>query len=496
MASAPFPPQRLASLGRQVRRGPLAGLLLAAIAFLASPALGAESAAEALVRQGRIEEGIQAAAEQAVLRPDDMDAHELYIDLLLNIGYVGQARATYAKRVQLNPLDANAHYLLGRATVDARAAKDAFEKALRIDPAHARSHMGMGAVHLALNNASESESAYGRATSMDPSLVEAWMGRIRARLAAGDLSGAVERCEEGLKAIPNDPNITYSLVTLDPTRAPSLLPAAIAATPDDAPLREALAIHLLASGQTDEALEMARTALVIDSTRMEAQLVAWTAAELAEGRIDRPTATALQQARQSQDLPGLDAVVAKAPRSVLAHLGRAQARKESGANGVLDDLKQAYRLDATHSEACAAYGKALLQSGKAAEAVEPLACAANVRPWDVHLQIALAQAEVGSGLAAQGMPRLHALAEARPTDVVVVGAYAQILVDSGQADKAYNLVKRAMARVPDPRLGAAFVMVAVAAGHRAEAADFLEDLANQAGNDALKQRAQALRAGN
>lgn len=94
------------------------------------------------------------------------------------------------------------------------------------------------------------------------------------------------------------------------------------------------------------------------------------------------------------------------------------------------------------------------------------------------------------------MPRLHALAEARPTDVVVVGAYAQILVDSGQADKAYNLVKRAMARVPDPRLGAAFVMVAVAAGHRAEAADFLEDLANQAGNDALKQRAQALRAGN
>ena len=40
----------------------------------------------ALIRQGRIEEGIQAAAEQAVLKPNDLDAHELYIDLLLNAG--------------------------------------------------------------------------------------------------------------------------------------------------------------------------------------------------------------------------------------------------------------------------------------------------------------------------------------------------------------------------------------------------------------------------
>ena len=72
-----------------------------------------------------MEEGIQAAAEQAVLKPNDLDAHELYIDLLLNAGFQEQARRTYSQRVQLNPLDANAHYLLGRATVDARAARSA-----------------------------------------------------------------------------------------------------------------------------------------------------------------------------------------------------------------------------------------------------------------------------------------------------------------------------------------------------------------------------------
>jgi predicted Zn-dependent protease len=113
----------------------------------------------------------------------------------------------------------------------------------------------------------------------------------------------------------------------------------------------------------------------------------------------------------------------------------------------------------------------------------------------VPLQVALAQAEVKGGRAAQGVPRLHDLAESRPADVVVIGAYAQVLVDTGQADKAYNLVKRSMARVPDPRLAAAFVMVSVAAGHREEAATFLESLAAQSGSESLRQKAAALRAG-
>jgi len=495
IALGPFPPTAL-GLRKWLRQARLALAIggMGALAF-AADARGAETAAETLVRQGRIEEGIQAAAEQAVLKPNDLDAHELYIDLLLNTGFVDQARATYAKRVQLNPLDANAHYLLGRATVDARSARAAYEKALRIDPAHARSHMGMGAVYTALSNPSEAEAAYGRAVSMAPHLVEAWMGRIRARLGAEDLAGAIQRAEEGLAAVPNDPSLTYTLVTFDPNRSAALLPQAIAATPDDAPLREAWAAHLLASGQNDEALEAARAALAIDPTREEAQLVAWTADELATGRLDRGTATQLQGARQQRDLAALDAVVAKAPTSVLAHLARANAREAKGVDGVLADLEKAHTLDPTHPDACAAYGKALLVAGRGADALSPLSCAAARREWDVPLLIALAQAEVSGGEAAVGVPRLHALAESRPTDVVVIGAYAQALVDTGQAEKAYNLVKRTMARVPDPRLAAAFVMVSVAAGHREEAASFLESLAAQSGSDALRQKAAALRAG-
>ena len=68
-------------------------------------------------------------------------------------------------------------------------------------------------------------------------------------------------------------------------------------------------------------------------------------------------------------------------------------------------------------------------------------------------------------------------------------------MDTGQAESAYNLLKRSMGKVPDPRLGAAFVIVAVEAGHREEAANFLDALAVQSGSDALKQRAAALRAG-
>lgn len=452
--------------------------------------------AEGLARQGRIDEALAAAAEQAQQLPGDMEIQELYIDLLLNTGMAAQAEQRFTQRVQSNPLDADSHYLLGRATIDAREARTAYERALKLKPDHARAHMGIAAVHTALGAIADADIAYARATAMDPSLIEAWVGLVRSRVAAADMAGAKVIVQQGLAANPHEPQLTYTLVTLDPTTAATVLPAAMKATPSDAPLRSAWASHLLATGASEEALAAARGALALDPSSAEAARVAFVADELVQGRLTRESATQLESARRIGDVAALDAVVAVAPRSVLALLARASAHANAGApERARADLERAYALDATHPEACAAVGQARLSAGKAADALAPLQCAAEVRAFDVALQVALARAEAASGSTASALQRLESLATSRPYDVIILGVYAQVLVDTGQADKAYNLVKRSMARIPDPRLGAAFVMVAVASDHANEAADFLDALAAQSGSEALKQRAAVLRAG-
>jgi hypothetical protein len=158
-------------------------VLLAGLWF-AGPA-SASSVSEAFMYAGDVESALRAAASEARAAPDDVAAQERHIDVLLSLGLVDRAVDVARKRVEAAPASPDAHYLLGRAFPSADAARAAYERALKLDPAHARAHMGMGAVHTAASDAERALGAYGRAVQADPLLAEAWLGLSRAHIAKG-----------------------------------------------------------------------------------------------------------------------------------------------------------------------------------------------------------------------------------------------------------------------------------------------------------------------
>jgi predicted Zn-dependent protease len=303
---------------------------------------------------------------------------------------------------------------------------------------------------------------------------------------------AARAAVQGLAAVPHDPGLARAVATLVPARAGEVLAAGVRHTPDDAPLQTAWATWLLQEGEVERAAQAAATSLSIDPTDKEARRIAMLAADIGGGRLTLEQAVRAEAALG--DGAALDALVAAAPSSVVVRLLRAATHREAGENDdALRHLQAALKVDPTHGEASAAAGQLLLQKGDAHAAVPLLEQAVQGAPHDEALRITWATALQQAGLRSKALGVMAQLAEERPLNVVVQGAYAQALVDAGQSEQAYVALRDALRVLPDPRLTAAFVMVAAESGHRQEAAALLDQLAKASGSEALAAKAEALR---
>lgn len=475
--------------------------LLLALMLAATPAVAqAQSQAEMLLWRGEVDAALRAAAEAAGKRPDDLDAHELLIDIYLSGGYADRAAEQYGERVRQDPTSPDAHYLHGRALVDAGQARDAYEKALRFDPDHARSHMGVAAVHLAQGRLGDARAAYGRAVQLDPSLGEAWLGLVRGAIAAEDLAAARKATADGLQAVPTEGGLYLARVALEPQTALATLEQAIRNAPKDPRLHEALATARLEAGDAAGAVKSATRALASNPRLPEAARTQLVAKAVAAGSLDMPGYQSLAQARQLQEqdakaaAAAFDDLVKRYPATALTWMARAQLRQAAGdRDGALSDLKAALEREPDNVEVQAAYGLLLLEAERGEEARTLLRNASGARPWDPSLRLALGRAHRAAGDPAAAVLELMPLRKRMPHDVDVVLHLAQAHVESGNAELAYVVVRDALRTLPDPRIGAAMILAATAAGRFGEAASLLEQVAQQTGDARLRDAAAQLR---
>jgi tetratricopeptide (TPR) repeat protein len=464
-------------------------------------ARGGTDTAEHLARQGRLDEAAAEVKRVIDATPGDLVAQELYVDLLLSLGMapraVEHARAWTAR----TPTEPDAWYLLGRASPDATRSREAYETALRFEPAHARSHMGMGALYEAAGDPAAADGAYGRALSEDRSLSEAWVGRIRLAARAGRTLDARALAEQGVAAVPGDPSLALLLAELAPDRASSVLAATIERTGDDPRLHAALAERLLEDGQAEPALAAANRALEMDPSDPVAGRVELFGRELADRRIDLPGLQSLLSLRRTEAkdpaaaLRSYASLAERHPRSSLVLLGRAALEEQlQDRAGSLRDLRAAAELDPGNVEAAAAAGLALLDADHPGEAEPLLSQASMARPWDRSLLLARWKALVQIGRTADALQVIEPLAALHRFDPSIQAAYAGSLAEAGRTTEAYRVLKTALVLVPDPRLAAAFVQIAPAAGHADEAAALLEQIVAKTGNPQLADAAKRLRA--
>jgi tetratricopeptide (TPR) repeat protein len=470
--------------------------------LLAGLAGAAETAdAETLLRRGRIGEAIAAAETAARAAPADLDTQELYIDLLQVVGQTGRAVNEARARVEKAPRDPDAHYLLGRALPDLEEARASYEAALRLAPNHARSFMGMGAVHEAAGRRVEAVAAYTRAVELDPTLAEAWLGRVRVLLQLDRRDEALAVARAGWSAVPTEPSLALTVAALQPASAKAVLEEAAARVPDDARTFEALAALALDQGDAATAEARASQALAIDPTLPDAIRIRLVSAEIRRGRLDRAAwntlagLRGLERSDPAAALAGYPPLVSAWPKSALVFLGRSSARRATGSiQGALEDAVVASRLDPSNTEAVAVAGLLLLDAGRAADAEPLLAKAATERTWDASLALAWVRALRELGRAEEASDLLATIANVHRFDPAVQVAYADDLAKAGRIEEAYRRLKETLLVVPHPQLAAAFVRVAPAAGHPEEAAALLDQIVARTGNAELAEAARRLRA--
>jgi tetratricopeptide (TPR) repeat protein len=461
----------------------------------------APATVENLLHGGRVFEALEAAELELKERPDDLDVHELYIDILRTLGLAHRARAIYSGRITKDPTAADAHYLFGRAVLSADEAKAAYEKALSLESEHARSHMGMAAVELAAGQVAKAIAGYQAAAEANPKLSEAWQGWARSLVLQQQAEEALSVARRAMVAVPNEAEPYLTVAVLKPTEAIKVLTKATRMAPHDPRPHARLAELYIESGQATAAIASAKGALAIDPILPDASRSLMFAEAIKTGALDREGYRALLDAqskmRGSTDFgyASFDALVKAYPSCALTWMGRSQSRlRLNHVDGAWADLEQAVKLDPENPEIQAAFGLISLKAKRLSHAVRWLRKAQERRPRDISVLVALGQALALAGEVEVGIDVLQKGFARFPYEPRVTLAYAEVLANKGEVLAAYEVLREAFQRRPDGRVLVSLIAATRDVGRYGEAASLLEKLGKQTGSTVLLEEASKLRA--
>lgn len=276
--------------------------------------------------KGPLEEAVANFEHARQLAPNDVATLVWLGEVYLSLGQSEQAQPLFEHAVSINEMSAAAWFGLGRAALNANdfsAAVASLERALAINPQATAIHYPLGLALRGIGNAERAEAHLEQqgnieAHPVDPLMweldnqlqsVQAFKGRARYALDAGEWAAAVELLSRALEFAPMDSSLHFQLGTAlwqlgDPegaqyeferiqSSAPEFPDAQVRLSvlldergrsgeaiarltdtldekPDNLEVRVALAGILGRNGQPNEALEQYTDALTLDGSRSDA----------------------------------------------------------------------------------------------------------------------------------------------------------------------------------------------------------------------------------
>lgn len=453
--------------------------------------------AEALLRAERPGAALQLLQAHVTSTTDDVEAHELLIDIQINAGLIDAVRQSYEDRARTRPADADAWYLLGRASMDLGASELAYRKAIELEPDHARAMTGRAALLRATGQPIEAAQLYTQALTLDRTLLEAWTGLWNCQLQQDDHLSAAMTAEQASAAIPGAPEPWLTLALLRPDQARRYLAEGLKSSPEDYRLMIDYARQLFREQDLAAAQAAYVEALPIiqddPTVRTESALLF----EIGSGSLSWEGAQLLMDVRSQENSPEtlrqVDNIVMQHPRSSLARVIRGNLHQmQSDPTAAEADLRAAVELSPQSPEANAALGLVLLSQRRPTEAIDPLQIASAQRPTDVVLGMTLAVALTEGQDPGAGGLLLMELSERFPYNAGPPMALAQLLMNLGEPDQAYQILSEATRRIPEQQLVLAMAATARAAGRPAEAAAAMRTLGEQTGDPRFEQAARQL----
>ncbi|MDG1481322.1 MAG: tetratricopeptide repeat protein [Myxococcota bacterium] len=443
--------------------------------------------AEALLEDNRTTAAMTLLRSHIEEHPEDVAAHELLIDILINAKLFEEAEEIYRSRKDDDTSSADAWYLLGRTLMNPESAQSAYEQAIQLSPGHPRATMGRAAIFRATGRYPEAMTEYRAALRQDPTLAEAWVGLWASQGMADDMEGALQTARQAAEAIPKTVEPWLVIAELDPNSALTTLRSGAANNPESARIWTELARRSMRARSLSTSASAYSQSIRLSPSDRTLRIEAAMLEEITVGTLDwDPVFTLLDTRaapRSPETLAALDVVVADWPRSPLARMIRGNTLQMQGdVASAEDDLRLARQLSPTNPEIASSLGLLLLGDRRPGDAQPHLSSAWKARSDDVALGIALAiSLAEGSDPGAGGLLLLE-LQEKFPASAGPPMTLAQLLIDLGEAERAYSILLEAIQRSPDPNLIIALASAAQLAGRPVEAAGALSTLSERTGD--------------
>jgi len=345
-----------------------------------------------LVGQGDVEQAMRHCSEAVRLKPDSPEAHNnLGLALVLQ-GRIEEAITHYSEALRLKPDSPEAHNNLGLALVLQGRIEEAithYSEALRLKPEHADAHRNLGLALAQQGRLEEAMSHYSEAVRFKPEYVEAHLNLAAALAKQGKYKEALEHYQEAFRIKPHDAGIHNNFGTflaqqgkLD--QAIAHFSRALELKPDFAEVYSNLGNVFKQQGKMDKAIAHYYKALEIKPNQVEAHnnlgvLLA------KRGKLKEATRHYSEALRLNPD-------------SAETHNNLAVTLVElEEIEAAISHYAKALDLQPDYAEAHNNLGNALSEQGKLKEAVASFTKALEIRP-----NYPEAQNNLGVALARQG----------------------------------------------------------------------------------------------
>ena len=164
---------------------------------------------------------VRASNELLATNPASPQVHQLNAEALETMGKWKEAAEEYRVVLSKDPHMAGIHYRLGRLllsepnappTVKDDARRE-FEEELNIDPKNAGAEFVLGELSRQAEQLPDAIAHFGKATTLDTTFVDAYIGLGRSLLAAGKAAEAIPPLETATKLQPENPVAHFQLGT-------------------------------------------------------------------------------------------------------------------------------------------------------------------------------------------------------------------------------------------------------------------------------------------
>jgi tetratricopeptide (TPR) repeat protein len=421
--------ERAIEINPELREGyySLGAALKQQAATMRKPATPASSAADGAVERakaaaagGDLRTAEGALVEALRLDANHAEAHTLQGYVLGQQGNLSAAIPHLQRATVLRPEWPEARYNLGAALWYSGAREKAIaelRESVRLDPGSAGGHAFLGMALRETGDLPGARASLQRAMALAPAMAAAYVDLAVVFLRAGNLEQGLGQLEAGLNVpapVPPPPDWDAAIAALRQAVASSPTPpeshqaqnllglmlgrkgapsddvlaafrAAIRIRPDYAEAHNNLGLVLIQSGKDEEGIAALREAVRLEPAYAEART---------------NLGAALTSTDAEAGIKELEEALRLAPGSVKALFNLAVAYGTSPAHGPgkeIEHLEKVIELAPDFPRAHLALGKALLQEGKAAEAVTALQTAVKLAPesGEANYQLGLALVRAG-----------------------------------------------------------------------------------------------------